>query len=194
VGGGSKATCHRLCVPAAARPNHQWRNPRAPFRCGDLVYLAQEASGVEYGAIELRIEIQLLKIGIYTTVEADDRRSQIGSIETIGGRSLDRRETRLDFLGRGKGGGLRFPQVDCVLIYDDCLGGRDSDDLGILNPSGFDAREDCEPREAGRQCGRDLGIEESSNYGRRLPGTRFTRFNSAHDLARQLGGRLRGWQ
>ena len=93
-----------------------------------------------------------------------------------------------------RGWGAKFPHVDRVLICSDCLGWRDSDGLGRLNPTGFYARKNCEPGEAGRQCGRDARAEQASNHSRRLPRTPFSGANSPHDLVCQLGGWLRGWQ
>jgi hypothetical protein len=194
VGGGSQATRDGPRIPATTRSNHERRHPRTPLRLGEFVHLAKKAPWIELGAVELSIEIKLLQVGIYASGEADDRRSEIRSIETIGGRSLDRRETRLDCSGCGEGGGRSFPHLDRFLICADHLGWRDGDGPGRLNPTCFYARKNCESGEASRQCCCDAWAEKVSNHSRRFPRTSFTVANSPHDFVCQLGGRLWGWQ
>jgi hypothetical protein len=169
------------CEVSRSRLATAWASPRR---------LARTTSGAI--AVELSIEIQLLQIGIYAPVEADDRRSEVRSIEAIGGRSLDRREARLDGFDCGEGGRRNFPQVDRVLICRDRLGWRDGGDRGRLNPTGLYARKNCKPREAGRQCGCDARAEQVSNHSRRLPGVPFSGVDPLHDLVCQPGGWLRG--
>jgi len=85
MGGVSQATSDGLCIASTARPDHEWCDPRAPLVLCDFVQLSEEAPGIALGAVELPIEIQLLRIGIYAPVEADDHVPGIRSIESIGG-------------------------------------------------------------------------------------------------------------